>query len=235
MKKKKVVKKKKAVTYGKARKKPTSGHTKVQKHKPDSKKKKVCKKERKKNKPVKRCKYKSTGKKTGRPTEYNNRFAKIAADVFELGGTNRQVCDLLKISEACFYKWMKDHADFKKAVTDARDVVNLDQVKKSNLKRCLGYKYTEVTREPGFDKIMKAIGKKKGVTTAKVKEILKELCCDADGMIITKKVTKHMPGDGALIKNYLFNKSGGEFQQRQAVELEAGKSLVDVMAKLMME
>ena len=54
-------------------------------------------------------------------------------------------------------------------------------------------------------------------------------------MIITRKVTKEMPGDAGLIKHYLHNKSGGEFQARQAVELEAGKSFIDVIAKVMAE
>lgn len=188
-----------------------------------------------KKKAVKRCKYKRTGKKTGRPTEYSNRFAKIAADVFELGGTNKQVCDLLKISEACFYKWMKDHPDFKKAVTDAKDVVNLDQVKKSNLKRCVGYSYDEQISTHLTAAIREEILEQEGGDEEKAVKRIAGLKRDKDGLIVVRKTKKHMPGDGALIKNYLFNKSDGEFQQRQAVELEAGKSLVDIMAKVMSE
>jgi hypothetical protein len=227
------MKKKKKVKHGKAQ---TQGlKAKAKKKKRKVKKNALPEKKKKTPKKVKRSSYKSTGKKTGRPTEYNKRFAKIAADVFELGGSNKQVCDLLKISEACFYKWMKDHPDFAKTVIDVKDVVNLDLVKKSNLKRCLGYSYDEQISTHMTSAIKAMILEEEGGNKEKAAKRIASLKKDRDGLIIVRKTKKHMPGDGALIKNYLFNKSDGEFQQRQAVELEAGKTLVDIMAKVMSE
>ena len=61
---------------------------------------------------------------------------------------------------------------------------------------------------------------------------MEQFGADEDGMMITKKVRKHKHPDAGLIKHYLHNKSHGEFVMGEKIELEAGKSLVDIMAKV---
>lgn len=126
---------------------------------------------------------------------------------------------------------MRDHEEFEKAIRVTRDLINTDRIRQTNIKMCMGYKYDEITREPALPVIMAALGPEQKITNDEIEKMMETLGVDKDGMIKTKKVKKHKHPDPTLIKNYLFNKTKGEFQQRQAVELEAGKSLIDAVAK----
>jgi len=54
-------------------------------------------------------------KTAGRPSGYSKDCIKTMLDVMEQGGKTVQVCHALKISRDTFYRWIKEHKDFKEA------------------------------------------------------------------------------------------------------------------------
>lgn len=62
------------------------------------------------------------------------------------GLTDEQIAKNLGISKDTFYKYKKEHADFSDSLKRGKEVIDIE-VENALLKRALGYKYNEVTRE----------------------------------------------------------------------------------------
>ncbi|MGN0348226.1 MAG: transposase [Roseburia sp.] len=67
------------------------------------------------------------------------------------GLTDMQIAENIGISKQTFYEWKRKYADFSDSLKKGKEVVDR-QVENALLKRALGYKYKETTRERVTDK-----------------------------------------------------------------------------------
>lgn len=67
------------------------------------------------------------------------------------GLTDEQIAKNLGISKDTFYKYKKEHTDFSDSLKRGKEVIDIE-VENALLKRALGYKYNEVTKELIVDK-----------------------------------------------------------------------------------
>jgi DNA-binding XRE family transcriptional regulator len=66
------------------------------------------------------------------------------------GLTDEQIAKNLGISKDSFYKYKREHTDFSDSLKRGKEVIDIE-VENALLKRALGYKYDEVTREVNSD------------------------------------------------------------------------------------
>lgn len=62
------------------------------------------------------------------------------------GLTDEQIAKNLGISKDTFYKYKKEHVDFSDSLKRGKEVIDIE-VENALLRRALGYKYDEVTKE----------------------------------------------------------------------------------------
>lgn len=67
------------------------------------------------------------------------------------GLTDEQIAKNLGISKDTFYKYKKEHTDFSDSLKRGKEVIDIE-VENALLKRALGYKYNEITKELFRDK-----------------------------------------------------------------------------------
>lgn len=112
--------------------------------------------------------------------------------------TVTDICEVMGVSVATFYKWLKEEEDFSKAVMRVREAAD-DQVVNALYKRAIGYEYVEVTDRS-------------------------ETGTGADGGPIDKQVQivtpKHMPADPGSIMNWLKNRQPDDWRDKKVVEVE---------------
>ena len=84
------------------------------------------------------------------------------------GLIDEQIAHNLGIALSTFYEYKKKHPEFSESLKKGKEVVDIE-VENALLKRALGYKYTEVTREPVKDPMTGEI--KLEVTKKVVKEV----------------------------------------------------------------
>lgn len=65
--------------------------------------------------------------------------------------TIEQIAKNLGISKVTFYKYMNEHTDFSDSLKRGKEVIDIE-VENALLKRALGYKYNEITKELFKDK-----------------------------------------------------------------------------------
>ncbi|MEG2919102.1 MAG: helix-turn-helix domain-containing protein [Clostridium sp.] len=110
------------------------------------------------------------------------------------GLTDEQIAKNLGISKDTFYKYKKEHTDFSDSLKRGKEVVDIE-VENALLKRALGYKYDEVT---------------------------KELCKDKETgegeLKITKVVTKEVQPDTTAQIFWLKNRKPEEWRDRKEVD-----------------
>lgn len=58
-----------------------------------------------------------------------------------------QICNNLGIGKDSFYKYKNEHIEFSDALKRGKEVIDLE-VENALLKRALGYRYEEITKEP---------------------------------------------------------------------------------------
>lgn len=85
----------------------------------------------------------------GRPTKFEERFIREARILCEEGGfTDAKLARFYGVNRNTIHGWKREHEEFAKAVQEGKDAFDFQAVEKSLLKKCLGFKYTETTREP---------------------------------------------------------------------------------------
>lgn len=67
------------------------------------------------------------------------------------GLTDEQIANNIGIARKTIYEWKNKYSDISNALKKGKEVVDIE-VENSLLKRAMGYKYEEVTRESYFDK-----------------------------------------------------------------------------------
>lgn len=106
------------------------------------------------------------------------------------GLTDEQIAKNLGISKDTFYKYKREYIDFSDSLKRGKEVVDIE-VENALLKRALGYKYDEVTRE---------------------------LNDDTGELEITKVVTKEVQPDTTAQIFWLKNRKPEDWRDRKEVE-----------------
>jgi hypothetical protein len=79
----------------------------------------------------------------GRPTDYNPEFVEQARKLCELGATDLELADFLKVDVSTVYRWKNTHPEFCEAVRVGKDACD-DRVERSFYNRCVGYSFSAV-------------------------------------------------------------------------------------------
>jgi len=126
----------------------------------------------------------------GRPTKYKEEYIHQARVAFAEGFTDVKFCKLISINRRTFNDWRRDNSDFDKAVQEGKDIFDTEKVEASLKRRALGFRFTETTREPGEDGIMR----------------------------VTKRITKLIVPDTTAMIFWLKNRRSDRWRDVKAVE-----------------
>lgn len=123
------------------------------------------------------------------------------------GLTNEQIANNIGIGRTTLYEWSQKEPNIANAIKKGKEVVDFE-VENALLKRALGYKYVEVTKE-------------------KVKNpITKEY-----EMVVTKEITKEVQPDTTAQIFWLKNRMTKQW--RDKVEVEANKEQLEKVNELL--
>jgi hypothetical protein len=145
-----------------------------------------------------RKKRKQSEKGPGRPTDYRPEMCDDVQKWIEDGIVNHEIAARLGIATSTLYEWKDKYSDFADAFERGNNYRH-QAVKNALFQRCIGYEYTEVTKEPKDEKPEDA---SKPIKTK---------------MVITKKVKKQVAPDTGAIEFYLTNKCPNEFKHKTEV------------------
>lgn len=81
--------------------------------------------------------------KRGRPSKYRPEHIEQARKLALLGMTNDQMAQFFEVGTTTFDRWLRDHADFRCAIKEGRDVADAE-VAVSLYKRACGYSHPDV-------------------------------------------------------------------------------------------
>lgn len=110
------------------------------------------------------------------------------------GLTIEQIANNLGISKTTLYKYMEDHIELSERLKKGKEVIDIE-VENALLKRALGYKYEEVTKEKILNRETKQYELK-----------------------VTKVVTKEVQPDTTAQIFWLKNRKPAEWRDRKEVE-----------------
>lgn len=138
---------------------------------------------------------------TGRPTKYLPEYAEQAYKLCLLGMTNDELAVFFEVNTDTIHQWRKDYKEFSDAVCNGREIAD-GEVVKSFYKRANGYEYEETT----FEKITPGDNLQDG---------------EIKGDLYKKKVVvKHLPADPGAALNWLKNRQGKRWRDKQTIEFE---------------
>lgn len=89
----------------------------------------------------------------GRPTDYQNKYSKIAYQLALLGATDIQFAEAFGVSETTINTWKKKHQEFSEALKKGKNIADA-QVAQSLFKRANGYSHPDVDIKVINDKIV---------------------------------------------------------------------------------
>lgn len=126
--------------------------------------------------------------KTGRPPKYNKDINDQVYKLSLLGLNDKQMSDVIDISESTFNKWKHDYPEFSESVKRGKTKADAD-VAVSFRKKAIGYQYTETHSE------------------------LRD-----GAMIVTKEIIKEVQPDAGAALNWLKNRQSEHWRDKQEVE-----------------
>jgi len=129
------------------------------------------------------------------------RMAQVACA--EGGFTDIKLAKLFNVQKSTINNWKKEYPEFKAALKAGKDTFDIEVVEKSFLKRCTGYNFTEITREPQITKVMHGDGTQE--------EVYK--------MVVTKRVRKHVVPDAKGCMDWLTNRAPDRWKKSKHVEI----------------
>jgi len=149
----------------------------------------------------------------GRKNLYNKLSSPKSAKALCIKGfSNKQIAELLGISEISFYKWKERYPEFKKAVDEGKDQIN-EEVVGALFKKTKGYYYYERIFEPENQAVFTKSGKKrkqqKGVMGRKPSK---------PKMICVRKIKKYAQPDQRSIEFWLTNKDKANWKLMTQVD-----------------
>lgn len=122
-------------------------------------------------------------------TKYDPAFNELAASVARvMGCTDKQLAEVLGISEATLYDWKIKHPDFAEALQAGKDSFDNQLVEGALLQRAIGYSHDDVH------------------------------ISNYKGEITVTPITKHYAPDVAAIKHWQLNRDRHRWAVDQAVE-----------------
>lgn len=121
------------------------------------------------------------------------------------GLTDEQIAKNLGIGLTTFYKYKKEHSELSEALKKGKEVIDFE-VENALLKRALGYKYEEVTKE----RILKKDEQGKPLTDIHGFPIYE--------MVVTKTVKKEVTPDTTAQIFWLKNRKPEEWRDKRDVE-----------------
>lgn len=110
------------------------------------------------------------------------------------GLTDEQISKNLGISKDTFYKYKKEHTDFSDSLKRGKEVIDIE-VENALLKRALGYKYNEIT-----------------------KELFKDKETGEEELKVTKVVTKEVQPDTTAQIFWLKNRKSEDWRDKKDIE-----------------
>ena len=136
--------------------------------------------------------------KGGRPSKYEAEWKDkliIIEGWAKDGLTNEQIAKNMGISVKTLYEWQNKYSEFSESLKKGKEVVDRE-VENALLKRALGYKYKEITREPIKD-----------ATTGEIR------------LEVTKEVVKEVVPDTTAQIFWLKNRKPNEWRDKQDVNV----------------
>lgn len=121
------------------------------------------------------------------------------------GLTDEQIAKNLGISKDTFYKYKKEHADFSDSLKRGKEVVDIE-VENALLKRALGYKYKEVTKE----KVLQKDSSGRPLVDMHGMPVYK--------LEVTKEITKEVSPDTTAQIFWLKNRKPEVWRDKQQIE-----------------
>ncbi len=79
----------------------------------------------------------------GRPSDYEDDFARQAQKLAELGATDQEVADFFDVDVRTIYRWKHVHEDFCHALKVGKDIAD-ERVERSLYQKAIGYEQDEV-------------------------------------------------------------------------------------------
>ncbi len=136
----------------------------------------------------------------GRPSDFKDEFVEQAQALCKLGATDMELADFFKVDVRTIYRWKNSREDFCQAVTCGKDACD-DRVERSLYNRAVGYDHEAV-------KIFMPTGAEKPVYAP---------------------YTEHIPPDPGAALNWLKNRRGEVWRDKQTMEVELGEQIVEVL------
>jgi len=115
------------------------------------------------------------------------------------GLTDEQIAHNMGIGTTTFYRWKNDYREIREALKKGKEVVDIE-VENALLKRALGYKYVEVTKE-------------------RVTELNPHTGEPESKLVVTKEVVKEVQPDVGAQIFWLKNRKPNMWRDKQQVEL----------------
>ncbi len=126
-------------------------------------------------------------------SKYKKEYAHMAYVACSEGGfTDVKLGKLFRKCKATINNWKKDYPEFLDSIKKGKDEFDCEKVEKSLLKRALGYRYTETTKENSIK---------------------------SDDLIVTKKVRKEVSPDSKAAMDWLCNRNPGRWKKIKHVEV----------------
>jgi hypothetical protein len=173
-------------------------------------------------------------KKQGRPERvYHKGYVRPAyVACAEYGSTMKQLAKLFGISEGLLYRWQREHQELRDAILKGREYFDTRRVEKALLKRALGFRFTETTREPTVELVAVNPGGK-------------PITRPSENLVVTKKVSKLVVPDVKAIDKWLSLRDPDRWKEVKEMEIthyslgekieKAQKRLAEIHAKEMLE
>ncbi len=115
------------------------------------------------------------------------------------GLTDEQIAHNMGIGTTTFYRWKNDYREIRESLKKGKEVVDIE-VENALLKRALGYKYVEVTKE-------------------RVTELNPHTGEPESKLVVTKEVVKEVQPDVGAQIFWLKNRKPNMWRDKQQVEL----------------
>ncbi len=155
----------------------------------------------------------------GRHTLFNPEFSYLAMVMCEQGFRTLDLARAFKVDQKTITNWKRRYPDFKDAVVAGQDHFNVQQAESALVKRVTGYDYKEETHE------LKVIGRKiidivsgeqisedefasRLLAASKKTDVRETLRFeDVRGMILTKRMRKHVAPSERALEYFLNNRA----------------------------
>jgi len=138
--------------------------------------------------------------------KYQEDYAHIAyVACSEAPFTDAKLATLFSVAKSTINAWKHDHPEFKKQMQAGKDRFDSEKVERAFYKRCTGYAFTEITREP------MPVGQEEDPKSGLLREVTK--------MVVTKRVRKHVTPDAKGCMDWLCNRRPDRWKKLKHVEI----------------